>query len=1010
MTGAGALPFPAEELLRATKVEIAAILDDGSSSAEKVTLRDGSRVGPDEYVFSDAKWNDALSAGNLLIRAGRSGKWTRATVSRDPDGRHIRVTTDAPLGQKVPTATIIPDETTGHEVLMERLRHAAENNGSFSTSSAGWLFGLGRPQIALCPDPGRFVNGYHGRQLNARQRRAIEHALASEVTFVWGPPGTGKTDVVASIVEGCYRQGLRTLFVAPTHIAVDQALERICDLLCGEEQFEDGLVQRKGAIAAPALDRRYGDRIVAERIADRAASNLDEQIVQAKAQLHAVESDIRQYDEASELSAELSRIGAQLSEIDRQVVAFDTELEAATKSVAQLRQQIDEIGSPSGLFAQRKQAKLDDLRRRKFRVEQDAEGVRQQRAAAKAPKPGLLADSAAVAGRLERASAALIGKSPADQLRPLRDRIREHHGQLQEQRQKLADYVRSQCRVMGTTVAKAVQSRTLMDSIDVVVIDEAGMVDLPSAWLAAGLARKRVVVAGDFRQLSAVTRGSSNRNAPAEDREHSRIWMDRDAFRAAGLVTTHGSVRTDDPRMIALNEQYRMRPAICAVVNRVAYEDAPLSTGRSNVSSLAASPLLELPLVLIDTSHRTIESGGNQAHLTNPVHEAAIHEFIRGLQYDTVLPARKATDPADGHRPTDLLAVIVPYNNQKRTLAASLKYRFGESYDALVDTVHRFQGSQRPLVVIDTVAGAGEKLGNFYEGVNLDSSTCRLLNVALSRAQDQLAVVANVSFLRAKLRQGPVIRMLDHLEQHAQRLSIDELIPIRAASDLAAMDQEQLARPAFFPADEVHRAVEWDIAKARRSIDIYCAFLNRGPVARWLRTLSEPISRGIRVVVHTRPPEPDSKEVALVEKLRTSGCQINYRERMHEKVMIVDDSVLWHGSLNLLANIGPTDLMMRITDPTSCERVKRIVDQAKMERPARPPYGRTATGGAINGEIKVGDVRDGRRYLNVPREEKDEAKRAVKAHWNPTLKLWHVAADIPLDQLSRWLPQAGDDR
>lgn len=30
--------------------------------------------------------------------------------------------------------------------------------------------------------------------------------------------------------------------------------------------------------------------------------------------------------------------------------------------------------------------------------------------------------------------------------------------------------------------------------------------------------------------------------------------------------------------------------------------------------------------------------------------------------------------------------------------------------------------------------------------------------------------------------------------------------------------------------------------------------------------------------------------------------------------MIVDQTVLWHGSLNLLANTEPTDLMMRVTD------------------------------------------------------------------------------------------------
>ncbi|MBP2362842.1 hypothetical protein AB0K86_29525 [Streptomyces clavifer] len=36
---------------------------------------------------------------------------------------------------------------------------------------------------------------------------------------------------------------------------------------------------------------------------------------------------------------------------------------------------------------------------------------------------------------------------------------------------------------------------------------------------------------------------------------------------------------------------------------------------------------------------------------------------------------------------------------------------------------------------------------------------------------------------------------------------------------------------------------------------------------------------------------------------------------MHEKVLILDGSVLRHGSKNLLADIGPTDLMMCYADP-----------------------------------------------------------------------------------------------
>jgi hypothetical protein len=349
------------------------------------------------------------------------------------------------------------------------------------------------------------------------------------------------------------------------------------------------------------------------------------------------------------------------------------------------------------------------------------------------------------------------------------------------------------------------------------------------------------------------------------------------------------------------------------------------------------------------------------------------------------------------------MAVIAPYRDQVKALQGSLAYRFGDDYNGVVDTVHRFQGSQRPLVMIDTVAGAGDKLGFFYEGTGLSSATCRLLNVAVSRAQDHLVVVADVDFLSRNLKpHGEAARMVDYLQRHAHRLDVGDLVPFRAAADLAGLGPDELTRPAFFPADEVPRAVAWDIAHARRSIEIYCAFLDPAPVERWLSKLKPRIGSGLRVTVHTRPGRrPDDER--QISALEAAGCTVIQRERMHEKVLIVDDEVLWHGSLNLLAGTGPTDLMMRITDPGACERVRHIVGRARPDplprtaRSTRPAQSevRHTTGPNGNGADRL--------YLNVPFAEKDEAKRTAKARWDAKAKRWYVAHDTPRYLVQRWL-------
>ncbi|WP_406185341.1 AAA domain-containing protein [Streptomyces sp. NBC_01006] len=932
--------------------------------------------------------------------------------------------TEADLGAAPAQIQIRKDDSANWAALAERLETVGHQDSPVDAEHAGWLVGRGTPRSGRAENPGQWVANWAGLQLNPRQRDAVAHALASEVLFLWGPPGTGKTDVVGHIVEGSFRQGLRVLFLAPTNVAVDQALERMCSLLEHEAGFTEGIVQRAGSIVLPSLRSRYGDQVDPGRIAVLLVESIDRQISTATDQLKGARAALALHDRVRDLESDLATATAELAEAGRNHAAGSRTALAADAAAAQLRLAIDKVGLPTGLFADRKAAKLRDLR---SALEDEEIRARQAReAVVSAARRHKAADQQAAEARraLPAAHAAIMGIPPRQAVAESAASLQERLDELGRKRKRIHDEVRSRCRVLGATVAKAVQSRKLLDEIDVVVIDEAGMVNLPSAWFAAGLARKRVIVAGDFRQLPAVTKGDGDREASEEERAHSREWTARDAFHAAGLVDPSGRVR-QDPRLVALDTQYRMREPICAVVNEVAYPDAPLKTGRGNTSRLPFAPLIDSPVILIDTSGRRIAGGGRKPHMTNAVHAAVIHELVRGLQYEGVLPGRKWQEVPEGERATDRLAVISPYREQVKALKSSLAHRFGEDYDGLVDTVHRFQGSQRPVVLLDTVAGAGKDPGFFYSGTGLSSQTCRLLNVALSRAQDHLVVVADVAFLRKHLApHSEALAMVDHLEAHAQTVSADQLIPILDAGQLANLSEEELARPAFFEHSEVAAAVEWDVERARRSIELYSAFMDRYPVRRWARMLGLRTAAGIQVTVFTRPPEEqqDPSRVVrhreFVHQLEAVGCQVEFRDRMHEKVLILDGSVLWHGSKNLLANIGPTDLMMRYTDPASCDRVRRLMERTRMERPARAPWrpAEPAESAAPAPEVPAqrteptdkvypGLVRDGRLYLKVPYEQKDDAKRLLRAQWDKAAGHWWVdAARVTREQAARWLP------
>lgn len=65
-------------------------------------------------------------------------------------------------------------------------------------------------------------------RLNPQQREAVQKALgAPELCLIWGPPGTGKTEVIMEIAKQEALRGHKTLIASQANLAVDNALARL---------------------------------------------------------------------------------------------------------------------------------------------------------------------------------------------------------------------------------------------------------------------------------------------------------------------------------------------------------------------------------------------------------------------------------------------------------------------------------------------------------------------------------------------------------------------------------------------------------------------------------------------------------------------------------------------------------------------------------------------------------------------------------------------------------------
>lgn len=106
------------------------------------------------------------------------------------------------------------------------------------------------------------VDGLDG--LNDGQRRAVRLALTPGLTWLWGPPGTGKTTTLAVLVAKLYEQGKRVLLTAPTNAALDVAVQGVLKRI---PFLAEGDLVRVGQPADPALIEHRDPPVLVEEIA-----------------------------------------------------------------------------------------------------------------------------------------------------------------------------------------------------------------------------------------------------------------------------------------------------------------------------------------------------------------------------------------------------------------------------------------------------------------------------------------------------------------------------------------------------------------------------------------------------------------------------------------------------------------------------------------------------------------------------------------------------------------------
>lgn len=118
-----------------------------------------------------------------------------------------------------------------------------------------------------------------------------------------------------------------------------------------------------------------------------------------------------------------------------------------------------------------------------------------------------------------------------------------------------------------------------------------------------------------------------------------------------------------------------------------------------------------------------------------------------------------------------------------------------------------------------------------------------------------------------------------------------------------------------------------DLRAAKRSVIIESPYLTKKRAYQFTRLIHKLTKRGVRVRINTRIPRHHEKPMEIqawkaMKILRASGAKVYICNDMrHRKLAIIDDTILWDGSLNILSQSRSKEIMRRTSSALLCRQM-----------------------------------------------------------------------------------------
>lgn len=233
-----------------------------------------------------------------------------------------------------------------------------------------------------------------------------------------------------------------------------------------------------------------------------------------------------------------------------------------------------------------------------------------------------------------------------------------------------------------------------------------------------------------------------------------------------------------------------------------------------------------------------------------------------------------------------------------------------------------------PLVICAT----GKFIGEGFDDARLDTL---FLTMPISWHGTLAQYVGRLH----RLHEGKCeVRVYDYIDNHAvmlEKMYHKRLKGYASIGYSVSTEQQDVALGSDIIYDQItfqERFLQ-DIAQARESVVIVSPYVTSKRV-RWIEAALQPCTqKQVNVSIITRTPTslPVSSRKAgeiAIGLLRAYPIHIIFREGIHQKFAIIDGSIVWYGSINLLSFSTSQESIMRLH---SSSIARALIDKAEGE-------------------------------------------------------------------------------